>query len=144
MRDVTPPPRARGGGCTATTARGTPCQAHPALGTDRCLAHQREGSPGHALHRAAAATGGKLAKVVRPAAGPVLGKGDTAPDLRTAAGVRDALAGTLGQLLTLPIDPQTAHAISAVAGHLTRSIETTDLEVRLEALEAVRKPRLAG
>jgi hypothetical protein len=142
--DATTPPRTRRGYCTATTARGTPCKAHPALNTDRCLAHQVEGSEGHALHRAASATGGKLAKIVRPSAPPVLGVGEHAPDLTTGAGVRDALAGTLGRLLALPIDPQTAHAVAAVAGHLTRSIETAELEARLAALETIRKPRLAG
>jgi hypothetical protein len=57
-------------------------------------------------------------------------------DLETAGGIKQYLAAALRALARLPFGVKSAHAISALASAQRTTVETSELEQRLAALEA--------
>jgi hypothetical protein len=64
-------------------------------------------------------------------------------NLETPAGLRGLLAGALRQLARLPLDVRVANALAQVATAQRAIIEASDLERRVEALEAAALRRIS-
>ena len=57
---------------------------------------------------------------------------------KTTGEVRDALANTMAQVHARQIDARTANTLAYLAMSLLRAIEVSDIESRLDALEATQ------
>jgi hypothetical protein len=58
---------------------------------------------------------------------------------QTASDVRDALARAMVQVHAQQLDPRTANALAYLANSLLRAIEVSDLEKRLNELDATQR-----
>ncbi len=132
-------------GCSETTASGKPCRARVMPGRDVCRWHDTT-PEGKARHKAESARGGvSKAYGALTAVSPLVDDPNVvALNLETAAGLRGFLSATLAALARLPFDVRTATAIGQLATAQRSTLETTDFEARLNALEsqATAGPRL--
>lgn len=116
--------------CKATNRRGEPCGAYAMEGSDYCywhdpaLAEERRkarAKGGHARHgRKIGSTGG---------ADPV--------EIETAADVLPVLSEEINELRKLERSVKRARAIGYLCGQVVRAFEVSELQTRVEALEAV-------
>src|SRR5215469_5668794 len=109
--------------CRAKTKAGKPCRAPAAEGTDRCVMHSGR----------AAELGSKGGR--RRAIYSLDGLKDFAPP-KTAADLRDLIAESIIEIRTGKLDPKLANSISYLGSGFLRALEVSDLETRLQALEA--------
>ena len=58
---------------------------------------------------------------------------------KTACEVQDALANTMAQVHARQMDARTANTLAYLAMSLLRAIEVSDIESRLDALEATQR-----
>lgn len=107
-------------------------------GGDRCLWHSDRSE--HRELRQATARAGGVAKYDGPTPCPPFALGLGPMALQTAAGCRELLGHVLAGLADGTVDARTAHAIAQVAGVQRAIVETSDLELRLGALEAGALP----
>src|ERR1022692_78580 len=114
--------------CSAKNRNGKRCGAWPVTGGDKCALH---------LDPELAAKMGS--RHGRRAAHPP--HSDVAPmePPKTTGEVRDALANTMAQVHARQIDARTANTLAYLAMSLLRAIEVSDIESRLDALEATQR-----
>ena len=118
-----------GSRCAATTQRGEPCGMAPVGGSPYCFAHD----PASAVKRDdARRRGGQAGRVA------VLPASDL--PVRSLADVVALVELTVNDVRADRVDVRVANAVGVLANVAIRAIERSDLERRLEALEAVLEP----
>lgn len=128
--------RTRPNGCTGRKPDNTPCLAPLVPGTDRCRWHPSD-EAARERHREESRRGGLSKAYGQTASAPPLAECAEfiGLDMGTADGLRGFLSLTLAQLARLPFDCRVANAIGQIATAQRGTIETSDLEARLAALE---------
>lgn len=113
--------------CQQVTTDGRKCQARRISGSRYCFFH----APEKRTERAAARKAGGLKK--RMATLP-----EVTPDapLADAHDVAKLLAQTINQVRCGKLDPKVANAVGYLAGVLLKTMQQTELETRIAALEA--------
>jgi hypothetical protein len=118
--------------CSAKNKKGQRCRAWAVTGKTQCALHS---DPERAA-RMGAKHGRRAVLPIDPReATPESQKPADIP--KTAEQVRDVLAETMVQIRERKVDTKTANALAYVASSLLRAIEVSDLEPRLQALEAL-------
>lgn len=112
--------------CVVKTKSGGPCGAPPLAGTRKCIMHSGRnavvlGSKGG--HRRAIFSPEGLMPFDAP---------------KTAADLRDLLAQSIVEIRGGKLDPKLANSISYLGAGFLKSLEVSDLEARLTALERPR------
>jgi hypothetical protein len=129
--------------CRAKTKEGKRCRATPKPGAKFCRWHSRK-PVDRARHIEESRKGGltkaygSLAHVEPLATDPRV----AALNLGTADGLQQLVAAALRALARLPLDVRTATAIGQLVTTQRSTIETSDIEARLRALESGRTPQL--
>lgn len=121
--------------CAAFNRRGQPCQGYAIQGSGLCFWHD----PGQAERRKEARIRGGHARHGRKIGNP----GQDVPDIviEKASDVLPILAGEIGMLLRLEISIARARAVGYLCQAVVKVFEVTDLQGRLEAVEAVLRLR---
>jgi len=109
--------------CTAITRAGTPCQAAPVTGTNRCLLHTRDNAVLMGMK------GGHRRTVFNPE-----GLVQFRPP-ESAAQLLPMLAATMCELRGAKLEAKLAQAFSTLANAFLNTLEVSDVEVRLRKLE---------
>jgi hypothetical protein len=123
-----PPPQA---GCRGTRVDGAPCKATPRAGRAHCIAHDPAAEE---LRREARAAGGRARGRRRtPEAAPLDAPawGEMSTPSAALRGYQWALAGVASNRL----EPKAANAIAGLLSGLVHTIEGSDLEKRIDAIE---------
>ena len=118
--------------CQATKADGSSCQAAALAGSGFCFFHD----PAKAAERQAAQSSGGSQNRVRTLAP------DT-PDVSVddcGTAVR-LLSDTINQVRKGQIDPRVANAVGYLSNILIKALEQTEMEKRIEGLEALVRER---
>jgi hypothetical protein len=119
--------------CQAKTAQGKPCKMAALRGQTFCFNH----SPAAAAERAQARrTGGQRSHT--PHAGEL---GSIPGNIQTIQDARQILSYTLAELLAMDNGIARARALIAIFDSFIRSIELSEIEARLQALEQQSKAR---
>jgi hypothetical protein len=113
--------------CQQVTTDGRKCQARRISGSRHCFFH----APERRTERAAARRAGGLKK--RMATLP-----EVTPDapLANAHDVSELLAQTINQVRRGELDPKVGNAVGYLAGIFLKTIQQTEIENRIAALEA--------
>ncbi len=124
--------RGTGGECTRVKKGGVRCRARRMENSKFCFFH----SPATKQERQSAQRAGGLKN--RPLALP-----SSVPDvpLDNMRDVVRLLADTVNRVRRGELDPKVANSVGYLAGILMKGLERSDIEARLETLEAAVKPR---
>jgi hypothetical protein len=115
-------------GCEASTRHGMVCQAAAVFGSSFCYFHD----PARANERKEAqASGGRRHQLATLTA--------ASPDVRIedSGDVVALISVTINQVRKGSIDPRVANAVGYLANLLLKALENSDLEKRIESLEAI-------
>ncbi|MFZ0322175.1 MAG: hypothetical protein WAL56_23815 [Candidatus Sulfotelmatobacter sp.] len=114
--------------CSAKNRNGKRCGAWAAAGTDKCALHLDP--------ELAAKLGSKHGR--RAAHQPDLEAAPMEPP-KTAGDIRDVLGNAMAQVHSRTMDTRTASTLAYLATSLLRAIEVSDIESRLDELEASQR-----
>jgi len=121
-----------GQSCAHVRATGDRCKGFAIAGSAYCFAHD----PAQTTKRAdARSRGGQAGRV------PPLAESNLA--IRTLGDVLGLVELTINDVRAGRVDVKVANAVGYLANVAMKAIEQSDLEVRLEALEAVLEPERA-
>ena len=116
--------------CAMMKSDGTPCGGFAVNGSEHCFAHAHPDGWTEANHR-----GGQAVRK-NPHPLPPL-------KLQQPTEVVALLADTINRVRSGELDLRVANCIGYLAGHLTRAIETAELDDRLKTIESVMAGRKA-
>ena len=114
--------------CAMMKSDGTPCGGFAVNGSEHCFAHANPNGWAEANHR-----GGQA---IKKNSNPL-----PALPLQQPTQVVVLLADTINRVRAGELDLRVANCIGYLAGHLTRAIETAELDDRLKAIESVMAGR---
>ena len=118
--------------CAQLRASGARCNGFAVAGSDYCFAHD----PAQAEKRDdARRRGGQAGRVATLA--------DSALPVRTLRDVVGLVETTINDVRAGRVDVRVANAVGYLANVAMKAIEQSDLEARLEAIEAVLEPERA-
>jgi hypothetical protein len=116
--------------CAATKPDGTPCGGFAVNGSERCFAHAQPDAWADANQR-----GGQAVKKNQ---NPL-----PALTLQQPKDVVALLAETINGVRSGALDLRVANCIGYLAGHLTRAMETAELDDRVKTIESILVGRKA-
>jgi hypothetical protein len=122
--------------CTQTLPDGRPCRGFATTGSEYCFAHD----PARALQRSAAQRAGGKAPRGRSLPKSAV---EVAPDpvaIRSNEDLLVLVETTINDLRTGRLDPRVSNAVGYLANVAVKILEQTEIETRLDALEAVLDP----
>jgi hypothetical protein len=132
VQDPSLPPRLAG--CQGRKGDGSACKATPRAGRGWCLAHDPDPAAEELRQRARAAGGRARGRRRTPEAPPL-----DAPswgEMLTPSAALRGYTWTLSGVAAGRIEPKVANAIAVLLSGLVHTIEGSDLEKRIQALEA--------
>lgn len=123
--------------CRFVKSDGTPCRANARRGSRRCFFHSTDAAAARARQKARKA-GGRA----RSRKAVVLPRGTSDVPLESVADVVRLLATTINRTQRGAIDVKVANATGYLASVLLRTLQESDIETRLRALEEALNPPL--
>jgi hypothetical protein len=134
------------GQCTATTKRGTRCQAAALPGKERCVFHADEMAERRQRGRKA---GGKSTRRYAPYTPPVIDPNAPTAHIKTLEETAAYISKTITKVERGEIDSKTGHCLSGLIGNLIKILQPNDaagemLEMRREIEELKRHAHIGN